>query len=135
MNKLRVSNFLLLPLVLLFGCNQMRPPIEPQSDPYLGKQIYLDSYQLKSDTAVGTPIRSRDQFGILHVVVPIRSIIDKQLHVQYRVHFFDRNHNVVGELAWTDKTLTANTPDQIEVNSTGPAAEDFQMDVRYPTGY
>ena len=83
-----------------FGCNnnQLRPPIEPQSDPYGGKQLYVDSRQLQLDTAVGTPLRSRDPGGILHVVVPIRSVIDRQLHVQYRVRFFDRTRHVVSEI-------------------------------------
>jgi len=124
-----------LPFLALAGCNQMRPPIEPQNDPYLGKQIYLDSYQLRADTAVGTPVRSRDQYGIMHIMVPVRSIIDKQLHVQYRVYFLDRNQNKVGEIGWTDKTLTANTPDQIEFNSSNAAADDFQLHLRYPPGY
>ena len=131
----RLTYLLGLSLLSLAGCNQLRPPIEPQSDPYLGKQIYLDSYQLRSDTAVGTPVRSRDQYGIMHIMVPIRSIIDKQLHVQYRVYFLDRNQNKVSEIGWTDKTLTANTPDQIEFNSSNAAAEDFQLHLRYPPGY
>jgi hypothetical protein len=67
--------------------------------------------------------------------VPIRSVIDRQLHVQYRVRFFDRNHHLTSEISWTDKTLTANTPDQIEANSTGPEAEDFEVHFRYPPGF
>src|SRR5437764_15219927 len=107
MNRL---HFLSLALLALVGCNPapVPPPIEPQSDPYQGKQIYLDSAQLRSDTAFGTPIRSRDSYGIMHVIVPLRSIVDKQLQVQYRVYFLDRNQNKVSEIGWTDKTLTAN---------------------------
>jgi uncharacterized protein YcfL len=133
--NMKQVTFLPVLMLLLAGCNQLRPPIEPQSDPYLGKQIYLDSYQLRSDTAVGTPVRSRDPYGIMHIMVPVRSIIDKQLHVQYRVYFLDRNQNIVSEIGWTDKTLTANTPDQIEFNSSNAAAEDFQLHLRYPPGY
>lgn len=118
------------------GCNnQLRPPIEPQSDLSGGKQLYVDSRQLQLDTAVGNPIRSRDAGGLLHVVVPIRSVIDRQLHVQYRVRFFDRNRSIVSEIGWTDKTLTANTPDQIEANSSGPDAQDFEVHLRYPPGF
>ena len=117
------------------GCNQMRPPIEPHADPYGGKQIYVDSHALQQDTAVGTPIRSRDPAGLLHVVVPVRSVIDKQLHVQYRARFFDRDRHLVSEIGWTDKTLTANTPDTIEANSASPGAEDFELHLRYPPGY
>jgi uncharacterized protein DUF1425 len=125
-----------LGLLVAAGCNnQLRPPVEPHADPYGGRQVYVDSYQLQRDIAVGTPIRSRDQAGLLHVVVPVRSVIDKQLHVQYRARFYDRNHTQINEIGWTDKTLTANTPDQVDANSTSPAAEDFQVDFRYPPGY
>ena len=38
----------------------------------------------RSDVAADTPQVFRDQFGLLHVTVPIRSVINKQLYVEYR---------------------------------------------------
>ena len=132
LSVLTIAGFFLLAA----GCNNVvRPPIEPHADPYAARQIHLDSYELQRDMVVGDPTRSRDDAGILHIAIPIRSVIDRQLYVQYKVLFFDRNHNEVNRIGWTDKTLTANTPDQITANSTSASADDFQVSFRYPPGY
>lgn len=122
-----------IPLLLSFllGCDYVRPPIEGRQDPYVPAQIHFDSDTLRRDTAVGTPILKRDASGILYITVPIRSAINKTLYVDYRVTFFDGNRQVVSRLGPFIKTLDPNTPDQIEVNSTSPRAEDFQIDFRY----
>ncbi|WP_428940305.1 DUF1425 domain-containing protein [Fontivita pretiosa] len=117
--------------LLLAGCG-VRAPIEPRADPYLPKQIHMDSQRLRKDTAVGTPIVARDQSGLLVVTVPIRSAINKTLYVDYTVTFFDRNGNPIGnKLGPFTKTLDPNTPDSITVNSTSPQAADFQISFRY----
>ncbi len=125
---------MLVSLAALAGCG-VRPPIEGRQDPYLAAQVHFDSDELRNDTAVSTPIVARDEFGLLHVTLPIRSAVDKQLHVQYRVTFFDLNHMMLDQYSWIDKTLSANTPDQIQVNSVDKRADDFQIDFRYPPGY
>ena len=124
---------LLVPLVLVFvGCNTVRPPIEGRADPYVPAQIHFTEDRLKNDTAVGTPIVGRDQAGLLFVTIPIRSTVNNMLHVDYRVTFLDANGVPVGPtLGWFTKTLQANTPDQVTVNSTTPRAADFQVDFRY----
>jgi uncharacterized protein YcfL len=125
----------LLPSALLVvGCS-VRPPIEGREDPYKSSQIHFDSDELRRDTAVGTPVVVRDEYGLLHVSVPVRSAIDKQLYVDYRVSFFDQNHMVLDQMSWAHKTLAANTPDQIQFVSADKRAVDFQIDFRYPPGY
>jgi hypothetical protein len=69
------------------------------------------------------------------VMLPIRSAVDHQLPAQYRVTFFDQNRITLDQQSWIDKTLTANTPDQINVNSVDKRAADFEIDLRYPPGY
>ena len=123
-------------LLLAAGCNNVvRPPIEPQGDPYRTGQIHFNSYELRRDVVVGNPTLTRDDAELLHLIVPVRSIIDRQLYVQYKVTFFDRNHHEVNHIGWTDKTLTANSPDQIEANSTSASAVDFDVTFQYPPGY
>src|ERR1051326_3083059 len=101
----------------LAGC-MVRPPPEPRSDPYGGKQIYVASSDLRQETAVGDPAISRDDAGdILYVTVPIRSETSKELYVDYRVTFFDRNKQVLSQTGWFTKVLTPKVPDQIAVNS------------------
>lgn len=137
LNRISLSALTIAGLFLLAaGCNNVvRPPIEPHADPFEGRQIHFNSYELQRDVVVGNPTRSRDDAGLMHITVPVRSVIDRQLYVQYRVFFFDRNHQEVNKIDWTDKTLTANTPDQITANSTSSAAVDFQVDFQYPPGY
>jgi len=120
------------------GCtNAVQDPIEGRQDVYHAgdpTQVFLDSTDLRTDTAFDTPVVTRDSNGLLHVTVPIRSVIDKQLYVEYRVIFFDRDHQEVDRSPWRDKTLAANLPDRVTIVSTSPRAESFQLHFRYPTG-
>jgi uncharacterized protein YcfL len=128
-----MKRLLILSALALTGC--VNPPIQGRADPYGPSQVMFDSTALRNDTAIGQPIVSRDQFNLLRVTLPIRSAISKQLYVQYRVTFFDMNHTVLEQQSWMTRTLTANTPDQIDVHSTSNQAVDFQIDLRYPPGY
>ena len=118
------------------GCNQPRGPIEPNAIQYGNfKQIYVDSYRLKQATNVDQPpSMTRDQYGLLHVTVPIRSVIDRPFTLQYRTTFFDRDRHVVNQQSWTDLPMNPNTPERIEANSSAPA-DDFEMDLRVPPGF
>jgi len=116
--------------LLLAGCG-VRPPIEGRMDPYPPKQVHLDSNSLKHETAVGEPAVARDESGNLYVTVPIRSETDKELYVDYRVTFFDRNRQVLNQTGWYTKVLSPKVPDQIMVNSMSPRADDFQIDFRW----
>ena len=125
---------LLISLALLTmtatGC--VKPPIEGRLDPYESKQIHFASDDLKRRTAVGIPTAQRDEEGgILYLTVPIRAATDTELHVDYRVTFFDRNGQMLNQTGWFTRTLAPNVPDRITVNSMGPRAADFQMDFRW----
>lgn len=115
------------------GCNQPRPPISANAMPYGNyQQVYVDSIRLKENTNIDEPPKmARDEFGLLRVTVPIRSVIDRPFEIQYRVTFFDADHNPVSTQEWMDMPLTPNVPDQIHAVSPVPAA-DFRLDLRYP---
>jgi hypothetical protein len=124
------SALLTLALVLASGC--VKPTIEGRQDPFPPSQIMFASKDLKDKTAVGAPVVSRDETGgILHVTVPVRAATDLQLYVDYRTTFFDRNGQQISQTGWSRKTLAPNVPDRIVVNSMGPNAADFQIDLRY----
>jgi hypothetical protein len=117
-------------LVLATGC--VKPPIEGRLDPYESQQIHFASTDLKNRTAVGTPTATRDAAGdILYITVPVRAATDKELHVDYRVTFKDRNGQVLNQTGWLTRTLAPNVPDSITVNALSPRAADFQMDFRW----
>src|SRR3954466_14395138 len=126
---MRSITLIALTLILL-GCNDVRPPVEGRMDPYPSRQIHFATNDLRNDTAVGRPQLSRDASGLLYITVPVRSAVDKRLYVDYCVTFFDDNHDKISQTTWFTKTLEANTPDQISVNSTTPRAADFQIDFR-----
>ena len=135
MNR-KTALLLIAPVALaVLGCNQVRQPIEPRQDVYRTgdpREVFFDSTELRGDTAADTPQVFRDQAGLLHVTVPIRSVINKQLYVEYRAIFFDRDHQEIDRSPWADKTLPANVPETISIVSTNPRAEFFQIHMRYP---
>ena len=114
----------------LAGC--VNPPKQPRLDPYGSAQVHVDSEDLRTHTAVGVPIVTRDDTGnLVHVTLPIRSATDQTLYIDYYVTFFDRTGQRISKLGPFSKTLQANTPDSIQVNSMSPRAADFQIDLRY----
>ena len=128
MNRLIFTT--LATMLVLAGCG-VRPPIEGRLDPYTPKQVHFDSGSLKAETAVGEPAVSRDENGYVYVTVPIRSETDKELHIDYRVTFFDANRQQLSQTGWFTKDLSPKVPDQIMVNSMSPRAADFQVDFRW----
>lgn len=129
---IRQFTLALIPLatVILTGC--VKPPIESRLDPYTPSQVHFASKQLRDETAVGTPTVSRDDTGnILYVTLPVRAATNKELHVDYRVTFFDKNQQMLNQTGWFTHTFPPNIPDTITVNSLGPRAADFQVDFRY----
>jgi hypothetical protein len=131
MTRLLACTLLTLALALTSGCG-VKPTIEGRQDPFASSQIMFASKDLRSKTAVSAPSVARDDTGgILHVTVPIRAATDLQLYVDYRTTFFDRNGQQISQTGWTRKTLAPNVPDRIVVNSMGPNAADFQIDLRY----
>jgi hypothetical protein len=126
---IRLTPIAILALAIV-GC--VKPPIEGRLDPYESKQIHFAQSDLRRRTAVGTPTAQRDDAGnILHVTVPVRAATDTELHVDWRVTFFDRNGQLLNQTGWNTKTLAPNTPDYITVNALGPRAADFQLDFRW----
>jgi uncharacterized protein YcfL len=128
-----MKRLLLIPAMLAFtGCAFVKPPIEGRLDPYVPAQVHLDSDALRRDTAIGAPVTTLNESGLLSVTLPIRAASNKTLYVDYRVTFLDRSGTPVGPtLGPFTKTLEANTPDRIVVVSPTPNVNDFQIDLRY----
>ena len=126
----RLISLSLLTLMLATGC--VKAPLEGRLDPHESKQIHFANADLRRRTAVGMPTAQRDEAGnILYLTVPVRAATDTELHVDYRVTFFDRNGQVLNQTTWFTRTLSPNVPDYITVNAMGPRAADFQMDLRW----
>ena len=112
------------------GC--VKAPSEGRLDPYESKQFHFASTDLKDRTAVGIPTAQRDEEGgILYITVPVRAATWQELHVDYRVTFFDRNGQVLNQTGWFTRTLPANIFDSITVSAcTAQRAADLHRDFR-----
>ena len=124
--------YAILSLMLLsLGC-AVREPIAGRADPYRAHQVNFADPDLANRTAVAPPIVERRN-GLLYVTVPVRSSVNRDLHVDYRVTFFNENGvPIEGPGNWTSgPTLIANTPSYIQFNSISGNAADFQLDLRY----
>ncbi len=122
---------------LAVGChdNSVPPPVQPRQDVYHTAdptQVFFDSEALRSDTAADTPNVYRDPSGLLHVTVPVRNVTDHQIRIDYRVIFFDRDHQEIDRSPWHDKFLTPSVPDSVSITATNPRSEYFQVHFRYP---
>lgn len=123
--------YLLCPLLTLTLVGCINAPIEGRADPFDRSQVHFATDELRRDTAVGTPIVTRDESNLLVVSVPVRSAVNQFLYVDYRVTFFDQSGTPIEHFGPFTKTLDPNTPDTIKVNSTSTRAADFQIDFRY----
>ena len=109
---------------------RVRGPIEPREDPSPWPQIMLADRDLARRIVVRQPTVERDPAGLLFVTVPVRSTTQRQMTIEYRSTFYDRNHTPIFQSTWFPKTLTPYTQDTISANSTSNRAEDFQIDIR-----
>jgi len=109
---------------------KVRAPVEPRADPHGEPQINLASRELQGRIAVRRPQVSQDEAGLMFVTVPIRNTTSRQLTIEYRATFFDRNRLPIQETTWFPRTLTAHTQQTFTINSTSPEADDFQIDIR-----
>ena len=106
------------------------PPVEPREDPSGWPQINLNSRELQDRVAVRAPQVSQDEAGLMFVTVPIRNTTSRQMTIEYRATFFDRNHLPIQTTTWFPQTLTAHTQQSFTVNAISPRADDFQIDIR-----
>ena len=109
---------------------RVRAPVEPREDTAGSPQIMLTDRELQDRIAVRPPIVTQDEAGLLYVTVPVRNTSRRQMTIEYRVTFFDRNRVPIHETTWFPRTLPGHTQETISVNSTTPRADDFQIDIR-----
>ena len=126
-----MNRLLLIPVLLLIvGCAPKRPT-EPRNDPYAAPQLYVTPGLIRDSTAIQPPTATRDaESNILFVSVPIRSTVRRDLYIDYKVSFFDRNGQLISETGWFTRTLRGNEATDIQIRSTTPRAADFHVDIR-----
>ena len=109
---------------------KVRGPVEPREDPHNIPQINLASRELQGRIAVRAPQVTQDEAGLLYVTLPVRNTTARQLTIEYRATFFDRNKVPIQETTWFPRTLTPHTQQTFTFNSSSNRADDFQIDIR-----
>lgn len=121
-----------LAVVLVAGCSNPDAPIGARGEQFDYPWLMVGSKDLRASTMVNDARRSRDEAGLLYVSVPIRNTTDKQLYIDYRVTFYDRNQMPLPQEYRKTLTIPARGMREATANSTSPKAETFQMELTYP---
>ena len=113
------------------ACNPVRPPLEARGEQYPRSQVDFADESLRDNVVVEQPIVRRDEFGLLHVTVPLRADTSDPMAVEDRVTFLDADGAELSTTTWFAKRLKPHVFDRITFNSTTPRAEDFQLSLKY----
>jgi hypothetical protein len=122
-----------LSLLAFGGCAAPElTPAAARGDKYTADHVVFSGQDdLVDHVAIGNIVRTFDSSGILHVTIPARATTPDDLYVDYRLTYFDENHNPIDTpTAWQTFTLHSNIFEYIQANASTPAARDFQLDVR-----
>ncbi|MDB5297601.1 MAG: hypothetical protein JWO31_3584 [Phycisphaerales bacterium] len=114
----------------LSGCQQ-EAPVTGRAETYDYPWLTVGSTDLRANTRVGDAKRTRDESGILYVSVPVRNTSDKQLYVDYRVTFVDRDGRQLSEYRNTSAIPPFSIRD-LQANSTSRQADAFRVELTYP---
>jgi len=128
--------FILASLILLAGCQPgVNPPSRGRADVTDHKKIFFSQtyeQQLRESTAILGDKVDRDQFGLLTVVIPIRSAVSRSLYLEYQYEFYDEgDRRVEGPVGWLPIVLEAGSPGTIQFTSTNPQAADYRVTIRF----
>jgi hypothetical protein len=122
-------------LSLLAGCKGVNPPSRGRADITEHNKIFFSQEQkerLRESTAILGDRVDRDQYGLLTVVIPIRSAVPRTLYLEYQYELLDASgRRVEGPVGWLPITLEAGSPATIQFTSTSMKAEDYRCTIRF----
>lgn len=119
----------------LAGCDTMRgtpsPRVDPQPaqsypkvavpDPALARSLGVNPQTVVQTSGSETP---------LTVVVPVRSLVDNVMRVQYRWLWFDAMGRQVGQTTWANESLGPRLEVRFQGNATTLDARDWRLEIR-----
>jgi len=119
--------------LLTAGCQSDTAPIEAQTDETNAyPRISLSQRSLEKAIGFQEPIVTRSQNGLMRVTVPVRARSNEDLHIEYRVLWFDASGQpITPATGWTPVRLEPRQPQQIVAMSSSAAAADYNMQVRW----
>jgi hypothetical protein len=129
----RKTNLALLALslsgLLLAGCTQDNAPAYGRAEKYDRTHLQFGDATLEGNTRVEPVQAVRDQFGLMHITVTIRSTTNLDQYVDGFVTYL-RDGQVVEKTGPKQIMLKANLPDTIQFDSTQPA-DDYFVSLTY----
>ncbi len=135
MNIIKPIAWSLLGLSLVVGCKGVNPPSRGRADVTEHTKVFFSQQQgekLRESTAILGDRVDRDQYGLLTVVIPIRSAVSRTLYLEYQYELLDANgRRVEGPIGWLPVTLEAGSPQTIQFTSTNPQAADYRCTIRF----
>jgi hypothetical protein len=131
MKHLKLSVVLIAALALT-GCASDLAPTTAVNDRYIADHVVFSGQDdLVNHVAFGQITRTFGPGGILTVTIPARATTPDDLYVDYRITYFDENHNPIDiPTGWQTQTLHSDIFEYIKGNSASPRARDFQIDFR-----
>jgi len=111
-------------LSLLAACTQDNAPAYGRAEKYDRTHLQFGDATLEGNTRVDPVQATRDQFGLLHVTVPIRSTCNWEQYVDGSITFL-RAGQFVEKLGPKPINLAPNAFDTILFDSTQPADDYF----------
>jgi hypothetical protein len=133
MNRTIKLTALLFAILAVAGCGTVElNPTPARGDRFTADHVVFSGQDdLVDHVAIGNIVRTFDSSGILHVTIPARATTPDDLYVDYRLTYFDENHNPIDvPTAWQTKTLHSNIFEYIQANASSAQARDFQLDFR-----
>ncbi len=119
--------------LLGFGCDTIKAP-----DPVRKDTLPIEAYSqqvvlggLKQWVVSSKPIVERGVGEPLRVTVPLRSVTDKNINIQYRFEWMDaKGRPVKDDSGWRFKTISARTQIFLEANALDANVTNWRLQVR-----
>ncbi len=129
-----VAGFALMLAVIMTGCDTIQAPDAARQDPLpegaYPRQVVLEG--LNKGVVTGRPVvdePTADQ--PMRVSVPVRSVTDKELNVQYRFEFFDaRNRPTRDQPGWRYVRIAGKSSVTAESAATDTNAVGWRLEIR-----
>ena len=116
--------------LLAAGCTD-NPPMYGRADTFARTHLQFGDGLLQDSTRVDPVSASRDQFGLLHVTLDIRSTTDKQQYVDCFIQFYRNGVPVGDKIGPKTVTLMANLPATIAFDASPQPADDYVVSLSY----
>jgi uncharacterized protein YcfL len=133
----RISRLLAAGLIatclLSVGCNTDTSVIGGEYDTARSyPNITLSQPTLADALGFQEPSVTRTPNNLMHVTLPVRALSNQELHVEYKVNWFDAaGQPILPETSWVSLRLEPRQPTYVAVTSSSPDATNYNLQFRW----